>query len=523
LTCRIEASSIAGAMRALILLAIAISGTLISQAQTARANRRPLSLEECIDLALTRNLDLQIQHLSAEIARQQLSGTYGAYDSTFSFEIRREVENSPYDFAPQKLNPDFPYELTRDYGRPSLSGRLPYGLSYDMSARAGWKQAITDFSSSVDDSQPFPWGIRETNNYFADTRIEGRQHLLKDFWIDQDRLSILIGRKNIRVSQETLRFQTMRTVFAIELAYYDLVAAQEAIRVHEQALKLREQLVAETRKRVQVGDLPPLDIDQAETQLENTITAISLAREAFVSRENTLKALFTDNFSDWADIELDPSELPAVVPVVTDRSASFQRALKNRPDLVEARIIVEKNDATVQFRFNQLFPNLDLVGGYGNREVESSFGNAVESAFRFQSPDYYYGVVVSMPLTNIRERSAYRVSKTQREIAALELKKAEQAVLVQVADWINRAHSRYDQVTSTRRARGHAEAALAAEEKKLQNGFSTSFVVLQLQETLTEARTAEVQAQSEYHKALAQLAFAEATTLDRHHLLLEVK
>ena len=40
-------------------------------------------------------------------------------------------------------------------------------------------------------------------------------------------------------------------------------------------------------------------------------------------------------------------------------------------------------------------------------------------------------------------------------------------------------------------------------------GLSTSFIVLQLQETLTAARTAEVQAIADYNKTLAQLAFAE--------------
>jgi outer membrane protein TolC len=64
---------------------------------------------------------------------------------------------------------------------------------------------------------------------------------------------------------------------------------------------------------------------------------------------------------------------------------------------------------------------------------------------------------------------------------------------------------------------------LAAEQKKLQNGLTTAFVVLQMQEALTAARTAEVQALSDYNKALAQLAFAEGSILDKHHLTLEVR
>jgi outer membrane protein TolC len=59
--------------------------------------------------------------------------------------------------------------------------------------------------------------------------------------------------------------------------------------------------------------------------------------------------------------------------------------------------------------------------------------------------------------------------------------------------------------------------------KKLQNGLSTAFFVLQLQETLTAARTAEIQALADYNKIIAQLAFAEATILEKHHLSVDVK
>jgi outer membrane protein TolC len=44
-----------------------------------------------------------------------------------------------------------------------------------------------------------------------------------------------------------------------------------------------------------------------------------------------------------------------------------------------------------------------------------------------------------------------------------------------------------------------------------------------LQQTLTAARMAELQALADYNNTLAQLAFAEGSTLARHHLTLESK
>ncbi len=512
-------------MRARILAELILGVALSAFAQTNQppANTRSLSLPECIDLALQRNLDLQIEHLSADIARDNLTSSYGPYDPLFSFRARHDFISQPGDFDPQKFNLDYPYDLNTDILGPALTGRLPIGLSYDFSANAGKKDAATDFRSNTNDAILFPGGIRRTNNYFADAGVALRQHLLKDSWIDPYRATILVSRKQLSISQQALRFQIMKTVLAVELGYYDLIAARERINVEEKALELRKQLVAETQRRVQVGDLPPLDSDQAETQLQNTLTALAATREALLARQNAFKNLLTDNFQEWVDVDLQPAGALEAVKVAPNRSESSRRALRDRPDLVEARLAVERSDVTVRFRLNQLFPSLDVIGRYGGLGVDTDANAALNNAFSFHDPAYYYGVVVSFPLSSVAERGNYRASKATREIARLQLKKAEQLVLLQVADWVNRVETRFSQVNSTRQARTFAEAALAAEQKKLQNGLSTTFLVLQMQEALISARTAEVQALVDYNKALAQLAFAEGSTLEKHSLTLEVK
>jgi outer membrane protein TolC len=511
-------------MRVRILAWLALCGALIASGQTTNlpVNRRSISLRECFDLALRQNVDLQIEHISAGIAHNNLTGAYGAYIPTFTFGYKRALDNESAGVDWKKQNPYLPFELYTDTTVSELNGRLPFGLSYDFGTTIYNNNGRTDFSSNPDQAIDYPNGIRQTNEYSAQTAVTLRQHLLKDFWIDQDRSTLLIRRKELKISQQALRFEIMKTVLGVELGYYDLIAAREQIRVEEKALELRQQLLNETKRRVQVGDLPPLDTDQAETQLQTTLTALTAAREAFVTRGNILKSVLTDNFKEWAEVDLQPSEELLAIPQTYTRSESFSRALKNRPDLEEARLAIEKNEVAIKFRKNQLFPNLDLIGRYGSSGSQPDFGTAMSDTFHYRYPDYFYGVVVSFPLSNLKERADYRNSQAFKKIAELQLKKAEQEVLLQVADFVNRLQSRFSQVTSTRKARTYAEAALGAEQKKLQNGLSTTFIVLQLQETLTSAQTAEILALAEYNKVLAQLAFAEGTTLERHHLTIEL-
>lgn len=513
-------------MRIRILLGLALCAIGAASAQTTNlpTNTRLLSLRNCIDLALSRNLDLRIEHLTVELAGDALSSAYGVYSPNFTFDATHSYESDLGDFDAKKFNPYFPAEITTDKLGTDLSGKVPFGFSYDFSGAVRKNEAITDFSSDPADAVYFPGGIRSTNDHDAVVGLNMRQHLLKDFWIDSDREVLLARRSDLKISQQALRFQIMTTLLAVELSYYDLIGAREEIQVQEKSLELRRQFVAETQRRVQVGDLPPLDDAQAETQLQNTLTQLAAAREVFCASQNHLIGLLTDDFKEWADAELQPSDALQALPPAVNRSDSFQSALSKRPDLIEARLAVEKNGATVKFRLNQIFPSLDLVGGYGGLGSEtSSGGDALNDAFATHNPIYTYGMVVSFPLDNASARGNYRASKAASQIAELQLKKAEQDVLLQVADFFSSIEFRFSQVASTHQARTYAEAALDAETKKFQNGFSTSFLVLQFQETVTSARTAEIRAQIDYNKALAQLAFADGTILERDHLSLELR
>jgi outer membrane protein TolC len=484
---------------------------------------RTLSLRECIDLTLSRNLDLQIEHLKVEMAGDVLNSAYGVYVPTLTIGATHSYEDALGYFDTQKFNPDLPAEITTEKLGPELGGKVPFGFSYDFSGFVRKTAAATDFNSDPADAKLFPGGIRSTNDYSATAGVTMRQHLLKDFWIDADRELLLIRRTDLKVSQQTLRFQIMQTLLAVDLAYYDLIDAREEIRVQEQAVEFRRQFVADTQRLIELGKSPALDSAQAETQLQNTLTALAVARQVFSARQNSLLGLLTDDFKAWAASDVQPMDTLKALPVEVSRANSFQSALSTRPDLMEARLAVEKTGVMVKFRLNQLFPSLDLVGGYGGLGNQTDPSPALNGAFSFQNPEYSYGVVVSFPLSNVSERNNYRASKAAKKVAELQLQKAEQAVLINVADCIARVESGFSQVTSTHKAANYAGQALEGEKEKLLNGATTGFAVLQFQEILTAARTAEVRAEVEYNKALAQLAFADGTILERHQLTLEVK
>ena len=130
--------------------------------------------------------------------------------------------------------------------------------------------------------------------------------------------------------------------------------------------------------------------------------------------------------------------------------------------------------------------------------------------------------MLTIPLGDTAARNNYRAAKAAKEQAQAAYDLAEQNVLIQIQNTIERARSDYEQTRATRDARDYAQQALEAEQKKLQVGTSTSFIVLQLQSNLTAARSAEIRALADYNEDLSLLAQFEGTILEKHHLTVKI-
>jgi outer membrane protein TolC len=130
---------------------------------------------------------------------------------------------------------------------------------------------------------------------------------------------------------------------------------------------------------------------------------------------------------------------------------------------------------------------------------------------------------LKVPLSNVGARNTYKADKVTLQQLLLKLKQFEQNIMVQIDNAVKNAQSTYESVGATRQARIYAEAALDAEQKKYAVGKSTTFTVLQLQNTLTTARSQEIRALANYYEALSNLALQEGSTLERNRINVEAK
>jgi outer membrane protein TolC len=162
-------------------------------------------------------------------------------------------------------------------------------------------------------------------------------------------------------------------------------------------------------------------------------------------------------------------------------------------------------------------PSLELVGSSGvAASDESSTGDVYDRLEAADEPFWSAGVTLMFPLGNRAAQARYAQSRAGEEKQKLELRRLEETALVEVADAAAAVRTGYEKVQATREARDYAREALEAEQRKLESGKSTSFVVLQLQRDLTSARNDAVQALMDYNRQLAALALAAGALLERH-------
>jgi outer membrane protein TolC len=494
-----------------------IGFSLVAVAQPPARVERQLSLDDCIVIATQHDLRLQIAKYNPIMARYTLSGAYGAYDPTFSFSGEHDYRLSPGGVDEQG-RPFRGTESESDSFTTAIGGLLPWGLSYRLQGDAS-DQVDSRQNTSITNLVSFE---RTEVSQARAGAIVLQQPLLRNFWIDQPRLQIFLDKTELMRWDLDLKFQFIDEVTKLEHAYYELLYNEENVRVQEMAVELAEKLLAENKKKVEVGSMAPLDEKKAEADAAARRADLLGARAARDTAERLLKSFLSDDYTNtWANVSIKPTDRLVAVPQMYDLQESWRKGLSQDPQVLIGRLTVEQQKQRIRLSHNQLFPQVDAFGSYGYAGSAKEFSGAFGQIADRDNPFYTFGAQISIPLSRTAERNQYKEDKARRTQLELTLKQAEQSQLILIENDIGRAMSSYESVQATREARLYAEAALEAEEKKLENGKSTSFFVLDAQSKLTAARSAEIRALADYNNALSDLASHEGSTLERRRIDLE--
>jgi outer membrane protein TolC len=480
-----------------------LHGAAITFAQPRQPEEKVVTGDQLVQIALTNNLDILIGRIQPQVDQFSLNGLYGAYEPSFSMTAEHVFNSQPGGvYAQGGEDIPVPSTVSRiDNYDPGISGLLPSGMTYKLTG---------PLSRNEVSGSP--------RQYQAEPSLSLDQPLLKNFWTDSSRYQISVAKNTLKTDQQSFRLQVMTVVFNVKTAYYRLIYARENVKVQQEALALKQETVSEDKQKVQLGSMRPLDEHQAESEAATAQSDVQTALIALAQQENTMKSLLSQRLGELDNFTFVPAEQLIAVPEHPQPQECWRTGLEQRPEMLQAKLKIEKQHVTIKYDFNQLFPQIDLVGSYGRNATDLSFSSTLGSIESGNHSAYAYGVVLTVPLGNSGARYNYKSDRASLQAYLLQAKKQEWTIVTAIDNDIKTIEADLLKVDFTRQARIYAEEALAAGQAELMEGKRINFEVLQFQDNLTAARSAEISALSDYNTALEQLALDEGTTLERNHI-----
>src|SRR5262245_46609959 len=493
--------------RAAAATAVALLLSTTAAAQSAQRQTLELTLDDAVRRAVERNPDLAIVRLDTEVEAARLCEARGAYAPVFSTVFGRSRNVTP---PTNVLLGDAGVDVKDWFSTSGVRQRLPWGAG---TWSVSWDAARTTTNSLISSVDP---------NLQSGIEVAFSQPLFRDRTIDASRQQLIVARRNHDSSELRLRESAVQTVAAVKRAYWALEASIANIGVQQRSLELAQELARQNRIRSDAGQIPPLDLVQAEVEVaqrrENLIQARTTAEDA----EDRLRKLIMDpaDLSFWAQ-RLEPVDEPPDLTLLPDVDAAVRKALDGRFDLARASHDLENAKTNVDFLGNQRLPDVRLEASYrgnglGGTEFlrtggfpgilagtrDRSFGDALGQAFTPDYPTWSVGVTVSYALGRSYEEASHARAEVERRQASQRIASLRLDVAETVRQAARQVRSTAERVEAARAGAMLAEQRHADEQRRYEVGLSTTFLVTQAQRDLLQAQVNLLQATLDQQSAV---------------------
>jgi outer membrane protein len=504
----------------------------LSRVGIISSNILTLSLNDAIRKALQNNNDIEIARDDVRFAEQQLLALYGFYDPLFSITPQIIHNITPQQSSLGGGGAAGTTTTTTFNFSPSLTKSFERGGGNYTLAFANSRTSTSNLFSSL---TPF---------YSSNLSLQFNQPLWRNRSIDSNRRSIRIQKKFIEQSDSDFRQRTIQIISQVQAAYWNLVFALRNQQNQLESLNLARQNMRNIEAQIEAGAKAPLDRAQVQTDIATRETNLFLATQNVSVAENTLKQLMlrSPEAPEWS-AQVTPTDTPLLELAPVNLPVALDEAHKNRPELRRLNLQKEINVIDLDFYKNQTKPQIDLTGTFAltglagtpcdpvinarctppPANLVGGYGKDLTNLFSGSTRNLTAGVTISFPFRNRTAQANLAGARIQREQLEASYRSQDQAIEMDVRNAAQAVDTAQRRVRASRQARESAEQQLAGEEKLYEVGRSTTFLLLQRQNELTAARTNELQAQTDYNKALADLQRATGSTLRVNNVVVDPK
>ncbi|MGC9993301.1 MAG: TolC family protein [Candidatus Cybelea sp.] len=511
-----------------------------------------ISLQDAIAMALLKNPNLAVSASNVRIARYTIVEVKGAYDVQLQLKPSSSFSVQP----PQNAFVAGPGEIGKyspaPYGSPGpvyttgpgniiqhqsafqygIGGQTENGLTY----QAGIQQSRTYNNTIFDAYNPY---------YIASLNVALTQPLLKNAGMNATKRQLKLAFVNADASAAQALIDASSTISQVETAYWNLVAAWRNVAIQEEALG---EAIAQQQSNVRLakrGALAPIEAVESQTQVSNFQDDVFSALQTVSQLQVQLKSLVVADPGDaiWT-ANLVPSTSVGQLPSAGDLALIVAEGQRNRPEVRQAQDKRLAADIDRSYAANQSLPQADVqvqylsngfagiltpVPGFLQSEcfnvsrllacptpppdTQGKMAFAYHNMWAAYFPTFNTALVVSYPIQGHLARGMRGVASEEEKQATLLMQRVDERIGAEARDALQSYQSALAKLNAARKSREAAEAVYASEVRKFHNGESTTFLVLQRQVTLAQARGLELRAQTQLNQSVVELQRVDGSIL----------
>jgi len=482
---------------------------LLPSTVNAQDDTVELSLKQCFLAALENNLELVSARYGPELADSDIDARRSDFDvglqAAYSHEESQSAATASFSVPVREV----------DDQTISVSQNLKFGSNY----------SATFFNRRISEQGQ---QVQAPLQIFTGFSLNFTQPILRGFGTSVATEQLVLARNNAKVSRHDLMTTAALIMEQVEGAYWDVVAAREALRIEGLSLKRTQELLDNNRRMVDVGSLAPIEITQAEAGVASQEENVIVAETNLLDAEDELRRLMGIPAGDpmWAQ-SIRNLDAPEFRTREVDLDQAIATAMRERPELHSRRQTVLNRELSEKVARRQLRNQLDISLDYGPSGSSLSlrdpmtgmlftvadYGDALSGVFDGDEYSWKAGLTYRATFGNRAAKATLARSHLSREQSEVDLANQEQTVRVGIRRAVRAVESGMKRVEAAESNVILQRRKLEAEQKKYENGMSTSFEVLTFESDRAGAELTEVRAKLDYLKALAALERAKGTLL----------
>ena len=415
---------------------------LTASATLSAQDGKTWTLEDCINYALEKNIQLQQDKISLQETEEDVKNAKSALFPSLSFNTGHNLVNRPYQENSATVNGT---EII------SSSRNTTYNGSYSLSAQ---------------------WTL----------------------WNGNKRLNNLKQQKKNRdIAQLTVAETENELKEQIAQLFIQILYADESIQINKGTLEVSKATCERARTLFEEGSISKADLAQLEAQASNDQYQVVTAESTLRNYKLQLKQLL--ELDGTAEMELELPELndEHVMELLPSQADVYRTALASRPEIQSGKLNVDNAKLNISYAKAGYMPTISL-----SASTSSTTNNASQNNWAQQMKygwNNMIGINLSIPIFDQRQtKSAVRKAKLQYSASQLSLMTQEKELYATVEELYLNALNAQQQFAAAEAKVESSQTSYDMTSEQFNLGMKNTVELLTEKNNLLSAKQEQIQA-----------------------------